>query len=245
MSSMSSKAPSRSGQSGSRTHRLGPPVRSHAAAHRSARAVGRVRHAARRLGPRAFTSAPTTPPSISPASLTRRRNRPRGRRCEQGCVGGPPGPRSGSWMPRQRRRSRSARRPPARASLRLIDVEGYDLSACGGTHVARTGAIGIIAITGWERFKGGMRVGFVCGGRALGAHRRLRDVVTESARLTFHDAGRTARRHRAPAVRRQGCQAADQGSAIEAGRFTKPTASLRLPTTALSSRHSMAGTRWR
>jgi alanyl-tRNA synthetase len=68
-------------------------------------------------------------------------------------------------------------------TLRLIDVDGYDLSACGGTHVARTGAIGIIAVTGWERFKGGMRVGFVCGGRALSTQRRLRDVVTESARL--------------------------------------------------------------
>lgn len=76
------------------------------------------------------------------------------------------------------------RKAPVReGTLRLIDVDGYDLSACGGTHVARTGGIGIIAITGWERFKGGMRVGFVCGARALGAHRRLRDVVSESARL--------------------------------------------------------------
>ena len=76
------------------------------------------------------------------------------------------------------------RKPAAReGTLRLIDVDGYDLSACGGTHVSRTGAIGIIAITGWERFKGGLRVGFVCGGRALRAHRRLRDVVTDSARL--------------------------------------------------------------
>lgn len=76
------------------------------------------------------------------------------------------------------------RKAPARAgTLRLIDVDGYDLSACGGTHVARTGAIGVIAITGWERFKGGIRVGFVCGQRALHAHRRLRDVLAESARL--------------------------------------------------------------
>jgi alanyl-tRNA synthetase len=76
------------------------------------------------------------------------------------------------------------RKAPARAgTLRLIDVGGYDLSACGGTHVASSGAIGIIAVTGWERFKGGMRVGFVCGGRAVRTHRRLRDVVTESARL--------------------------------------------------------------
>lgn len=76
------------------------------------------------------------------------------------------------------------RKAPAReGTLRLIDVDGYDLSACGGTHVARTGAIGIIAVTGWERCKGGMRIGFVCGGRALSTQRRQRDVLTESARL--------------------------------------------------------------
>lgn len=52
-------------------------------------------------------------------------------------------------------------------TLRLIDVQDYDLSACGGTHVERTGAIGIIAIGGVEKFKGGSRVEFLCGGRAL------------------------------------------------------------------------------
>jgi alanyl-tRNA synthetase len=67
-------------------------------------------------------------------------------------------------------------------TLRLIDVEGYDLSACGGTHVARTGAIGVIAVAGWEKFRGGTRVEFVCGGRALRSHRALRDVVTGSVR---------------------------------------------------------------
>ena len=35
------------------------------------------------------------------------------------------------------------RKEPDRTGiLRVIDVEGYDLSACGGTHVARTGGIG-------------------------------------------------------------------------------------------------------
>jgi len=53
-------------------------------------------------------------------------------------------------------------------TLRLIDVDGFDLSACGGTHVARTGAIGVIAVASWERFKGGQRIEFLCGGRALG-----------------------------------------------------------------------------
>ena len=67
-------------------------------------------------------------------------------------------------------------------TLRLIGVEDYDISACGGTHVRRTGVIGIIAVTGWERFKGGTRVGFVCGGRALRAHRRLRDITAATVR---------------------------------------------------------------
>lgn len=31
-------------------------------------------------------------------------------------------------------------------TLRLIEVPGFDLSACGGSHVARTGAIGIISV---------------------------------------------------------------------------------------------------
>jgi alanyl-tRNA synthetase len=76
------------------------------------------------------------------------------------------------------------RKEPAReGKLRLIHVEDYDLSACGGTHVGRTGAIGIIAVTSWERFKGGTRVGFVCGGRALRSHRKLRDVSANSSRL--------------------------------------------------------------
>ena len=52
-------------------------------------------------------------------------------------------------------------------TLRLIDVQEYDLSACGGTHVERTGAIGIIAIGSVEKFKGGSRVEFLCGSRAL------------------------------------------------------------------------------
>jgi len=62
--------------------------------------------------------------------------------------------------------------------LRLVEVDDYDLSACGGTHVPRTGMIGVIAIAGWERFKGGSRIEFLCGGRALSSHRRLRDTVT-------------------------------------------------------------------
>lgn len=62
-------------------------------------------------------------------------------------------------------------------TLRLIDVQDYDLSACGGTHVERTGAIGIIAIGSVEKFKGGSRVEFLCGGRALERFRMWRGAL--------------------------------------------------------------------
>jgi len=67
--------------------------------------------------------------------------------------------------------------------LRLVEVPGFDLSACGGTHVARTGVIGLIAVTGVEKFKGGVRVTFVCGGRALRSLRQLRGAVAGAVRL--------------------------------------------------------------
>jgi alanyl-tRNA synthetase len=67
--------------------------------------------------------------------------------------------------------------------LRLIDVDGYDISACGGTHVARTGAIGTIVVASTEKFRGGTRVEFLCGARTLRGHRALRDAVASSVRL--------------------------------------------------------------
>ncbi len=76
------------------------------------------------------------------------------------------------------------RKEPARAgTLRIIEVEDFDVSACGGTHVARTGAIGSILVRSTEKFRGGTRVEFVCGVRALRGYRQLRAAVDGSIRL--------------------------------------------------------------
>jgi alanyl-tRNA synthetase len=75
------------------------------------------------------------------------------------------------------------RKEPVREGpLRLIEIADFDLSACGGTHVERTGEIGLIAVTTAERFRGGMRLTFVCGGRALRSLRGYRDAVAGSVR---------------------------------------------------------------
>ena len=76
------------------------------------------------------------------------------------------------------------RKEPARTGpLRLVDVEGFDLSACGGTHVARTGGVGIIAVGGWEKFRQGTRVEFLCGGRALARFRLWRDSLAATQKF--------------------------------------------------------------
>ena len=68
------------------------------------------------------------------------------------------------------------RKPPVRTGqLRLIEIQDWDLSACGGTHVSRTGQIGVIAVRQDERVRGSTRVSFLCGGRALDGFRSLRD----------------------------------------------------------------------
>jgi alanyl-tRNA synthetase len=67
--------------------------------------------------------------------------------------------------------------------IRIIDVEGFDRSACGGTHVRSTGEIGLIGILGYERYKGGTRVEFVAGGRALRAFQSDRELLKKLCRL--------------------------------------------------------------
>jgi len=70
------------------------------------------------------------------------------------------------------------RKPPqVTGKIRVIWVEGYDASACGGTHVEHTGQIGLIKITGIERYKGGTRVIFLCGQRALRDYTRVLNIL--------------------------------------------------------------------
>jgi len=73
--------------------------------------------------------------------------------------------------------------PTDRDQLRLIEIAGYDLSACGGTHVSSTGQIGTILLRKTERVRQGMRIEFVCGERAVRTARRDYSALSEAAGL--------------------------------------------------------------
>ncbi len=77
------------------------------------------------------------------------------------------------------------RKPPRtdKDELRLIDIQNFDLSACGGTHVANTGQIGSILLRKVEKVRQGSRVEFVCGQRAVKTARRDYLTLTEAAAL--------------------------------------------------------------
>ena len=74
-----------------------------------------------------------------------------------------------------------------KGDIRVIEVENFDWSPCGGTHAARTGQIGLIAIRSFERAKKMTRVEFVCGGRALAEYRSASDVAFAVARMFSAD----------------------------------------------------------
>lgn len=60
------------------------------------------------------------------------------------------------------------RKPPTvKENIRIVEIDGHDYSACGGTHVTETGMIGIIKIIKTERQNERLRVHFTAGWQAL------------------------------------------------------------------------------
>lgn len=76
------------------------------------------------------------------------------------------------------------RKEPSRAGeLRLIEIEGFDLTPCGGTHACRTGEVGMIVVGTWERAKGLTRIEFAAGTRALADYRQANKTARAVATL--------------------------------------------------------------
>jgi alanyl-tRNA synthetase len=68
-------------------------------------------------------------------------------------------------------------------AVRVVDAGGFDLQPCGGTHPSSTAEVGVVLVTGYERYKGGSRVRFVCGDRAVATAARQGALLAETAGL--------------------------------------------------------------
>lgn len=74
------------------------------------------------------------------------------------------------------------RKPSSRSGdIRIVSIEGLDRSACGGTHVTATGAIGALLVRKVERVRKGVRLEFLCGLRAIGRSRLEFNVLSNLA----------------------------------------------------------------
>lgn len=75
------------------------------------------------------------------------------------------------------------RKPSQRSgTLRIIEIEGLDRSACGGTHVRSTAEVGPIQIRRQEKLRGNVRIEFVCGARAMRRARQDFRIALDLAR---------------------------------------------------------------
>ncbi|MFQ5613500.1 MAG: DHHA1 domain-containing protein [Anaerolineae bacterium] len=74
------------------------------------------------------------------------------------------------------------RRPPqVSGPVRVVEVHDFDWSACGGTHVASAGVVGLIKIIKTERRNQQTRLTFLCGGRALAHYADLNAMARDLA----------------------------------------------------------------
>ena len=82
------------------------------------------------------------------------------------------------------------RRPPkVQGQIRIVEIERFDYSACGGTHCRTTAEIGPVKLTKSERRRGQVRVTFLCGGRAYQDYATKHRLLSEAALLFGNEFG--------------------------------------------------------
>jgi len=107
-----------------------------------------------------------------------------------------------AWFPSaEELASLALRRAPKQTeNVRVVDVSGFDISPCGGTHVLRTAQVQLVRVTSVERYKGGTRVTFTAGPRGRAAlfetDRALRELARELV-CPPHEVGKHVSRIRA------------------------------------------------
>lgn len=61
--------------------------------------------------------------------------------------------------------------------IRIVEIEGLDYNACGGTHVETTGQLGTIHVTAVKKVRGNLRLTYVAGSRAIKATQQARAAL--------------------------------------------------------------------
>lgn len=73
--------------------------------------------------------------------------------------------------------------PTTNENTRIVEIDGYDFSPCGGTHLNALGEIGLIKIIKWDKYRGNTRVEFICGKRALSDYCVKSDIIKKTSGL--------------------------------------------------------------
>jgi alanyl-tRNA synthetase len=74
------------------------------------------------------------------------------------------------------------RRPPkVTENIRIVEIEAFDYSACGGTHVAQTGSIGLVKVVKAERQNDKTRIHFIAGLQAMETFHQMYEILSGMA----------------------------------------------------------------
>ncbi len=97
-------------------------------------------------------------------------------------------PVRGFWIDHTELPNYALRRPTSRTGkIRLVEIDGVDLVACGGVHLPRTGLLNAIHLSSVERIRGRLRLGFKIGDRAIADYREKdRALSTAAEQFSAH-----------------------------------------------------------
>lgn len=78
--------------------------------------------------------------------------------------------------------------PPEVREVRIVEIQDFDFSACGGTHVRNSAEVGPIKIVGQEKIRGHVRLKAKIGRRALRDYQMKNELIRElTHQLTCND----------------------------------------------------------
>jgi len=75
------------------------------------------------------------------------------------------------------------RKPKVNENIRVVEIEGIDVTPCGGTHLTNTAEIAIIKIIKAEKYKSMYRVHFLCGSKAFMNYLNNYTILSTTAKL--------------------------------------------------------------